>query len=112
MPRYATLALATALVTGALAPPGLSTISATPARAEAPPDEARVAACKRAMNERIQVCTDDCTHRALAAASNYQDTNNNVKFGCLKGCALGQVFQMKVCRDGGAANLDPTETNH
>lgn len=68
--------------------------------------------CKKAMNDRIQVCTDDCTARALAAASHYQDTNNNVKFGCLKGCAIGQIFQMRACRDGKSpTSADPTETN-
>lgn len=75
----------------------LAASAATAARA----DE-RQEACKKAMNERIQVCTDDCTTRALAAASNYVDTNNNVKFGCLKGCAIRQVMQMKSCREGGA----------
>lgn len=69
-------------------------------------------ACKKAMNDRIQVCTDDCTSRALAAASNYKDTNNNVKFGCLKGCAIRQIFQMQACVDGKPpAPEDPTETN-
>ena len=72
-------------------------------------DPARVEACKRAMNERIQVCTDDCTHTALAAAPDYKDTNNNVKFGCLKNCAMRQVFQMQVCRNGGSA--PSVETN-
>ena len=72
----------------------------------------RAELCKRQMNDRIQVCTDSCTKRALAAASNYVDTNNNVKFGCMKGCAIQQVFQMKVCRDGGSSTADdPTETN-
>ena len=37
----------------------------------------------------------------------YKDTNNNVKFGCLKGCAVGQILQMKACRDG--RPLDTTE---
>ncbi len=74
--------------------------------------DARQEACKKAMNDRIQVCTDDCTKAALAAASDFVDKNNNVKFGCLKGCALRQVFQMQACRDGKAAeNPDPTETN-
>ena len=69
-------------------------------------------ACKRAMNDRIQVCTDECTKTALAAASNYVDKNNNVKFGCLKGCALKQVLQMQACRDGKEPGPpDPTETN-
>ena len=72
--------------------------------------EDRAEACKKAMNDRIQVCTDDCTRRALQAASDYVDTNNNVKFGCMKGCAIRQVMQMKVCRDGGAAPAD-VETN-
>lgn len=62
----------------------------------------RQEACKKAMNARIQACANDCTARALAAASDYVDTNNNVKFGCLKGCALRQITQMKVCRDGGS----------
>lgn len=66
-------------------------------------------ACKKAMNDRIQVCTDDCTAKALAAASDYVDTNHNVKFGCLKGCAIGQVMQMKACRSG--AGTGDTETN-
>ena len=61
------------------------------------------------MNDRIQVCTDDCTARALAAASNYVDTNHNVKFGCLKGCAIRQVMQMKACREGGGTG--DVETN-
>ncbi len=75
--------------------------------------DARQDACKTAMNDRIQLCTDDCTHRALAAASNYVDTNNNVKFGCMKGCAIGQIFQMKACVSGkDATSNDPTETNH
>ena len=76
-------------------------------------DEARIEACKAAMNQRIQVCTDECTSAALAAAPSYKDVNNNVKFGCLKGCAMRQVFQMQVCRDGGKAGGtdDPTETN-
>ncbi len=69
----------------------------------------REEACKKAMNDRIQVCTDDCTSRALAAASDYVDTNHNVKFGCLKGCAIRQVMQMKVCRDGGGTG--DVETN-
>ena len=64
------------------------------------------------MNDRIQVCTDACTSAALAAASNYVDTNHNVKFGCLKGCALRQIFQMKACVSGhDAPPDDPTETN-
>lgn len=74
--------------------------------------DGRQEACKKAMNDRIQVCTEDCTRRALAAASDYKDTNNNVKFGCLKGCAIGQVLQMRACREGKAAESpDPTETN-
>ncbi len=82
--------------------------AAMPGRAE-PWQEA----CKKAMNDRIQACTDDCTKTALAAASNYVDTNHNVKFGCLKGCAIQQVWQMQACRDGHqAAPADPTETNH
>jgi hypothetical protein len=72
-------------------------------------DDGRQEACKKAMNDRIQVCTDACTARALAAASDYKDTNNNVKFGCLKGCAVGQILQMKACREG--RPLDSTETN-
>ncbi len=78
---------------------------AGPARADARRD-----ACKAAMNERIQRCTDDCTSRALAAASNYKDTNNNVKFGCLKGCAIGQIMQMRACT-AGTDEGDPVETN-
>lgn len=75
--------------------------------------DARQEACKKAMNDHIQACTDDCTARALAAASNYVDTNHNVKFGCLKGCALGQIFQMKACVSGKSVpSDDPTETNH
>ena len=74
--------------------------------------DARQEACKTAMNARIQVCTDDCTARALRAASDYKDTNNNVKFGCLKGCAIGQIFQMRACVAGrDAPPNDPTETN-
>ena len=84
---------------------------ATAAAATESTDDARAEACKVAMNERIQLCTDDCTRSALAAASDYKDTNNNVKFGCMKGCALRQVFQMQVCRQGGKSADDPTETN-
>lgn len=84
---------------------------ATAAAATESADDARAQACKAAMNERIQLCTDDCTKMALAAASDYKDTNNNVKFGCMKGCALRQVFQMQVCRQGGSVSSDPTETN-
>ena len=74
--------------------------------------DTRQEACKKAMNDRIQVCTDDCTRTALAAASSYVDTNNNVKFGCLKGCAIQQVWQMQACREGHQAGpSDPTETN-
>ena len=74
--------------------------------------DARQDLCKTAMNARIQACTDDCTRAALAAASNYVDTNHNVKFGCLKGCAIKQIFQMQACRDGkDAPASDPTETN-
>lgn len=69
----------------------------------------RQEACKKAMNDRIQACTDACTAKALAAASDYVDTNHNVKFGCLKGCAIGQVMQMKACRDGGSTG--DVETN-
>ena len=69
----------------------------------------RQEACKKAMNDRIQVCTDDCTARALSAASDYVDTNHNVKFGCLKGCAIRQVMQMKACREGGGTG--DVETN-
>ena len=65
--------------------------------------------CKKVMNDHIQTCTDTCTSRALAAASDYKDTNNNVKFGCLKGCAVGQILQMKACREG--RPMDATETN-
>lgn len=92
-----------------LATATLALALALPALADARADE-RQEACKKAMNDRIQVCTDDCTTRALAAASNYVDTNNNVKFGCLKGCAIRQVMQMKTCRDGGAGSAD-VETN-
>ena len=74
--------------------------------------DARQEACKKAMNDRIQVCTDECTKTALAAASNYVDTNNNVKFGCLKGCAIRQMWQMRACSDGSEGKTgDPTETN-
>lgn len=62
------------------------------------------------MNDRIQTCTNDCTARALAAASNYKDTNNNVKFGCMKGCAIGQIMQMQACA-AGKDDADPVETN-
>lgn len=81
------------------------------ARADVPL-EVRQEKCKAAMNARIQSCTDVCTARALAAASNYVDKNNNVKFGCLKGCAIGQILQMRACVNGGDPNVgDPTETN-
>ena len=75
--------------------------------------EDRQEACKKAMNDRIQTCTDACTSRALAAASDYKDTNHNVKFGCMKGCAIGQILQMRACTEGKAvpASGDPTETN-
>ncbi len=83
------------------------------AAAVLPPGAARAddrqEACKKAMNDRIQVCTDDCTSRALSAASDYVDTNHNVKFGCLKGCAIRQVMQMKACREDGASG--DVETN-
>lgn len=86
-------------------------LAAAPAWAPAWADEAQEA-CKKAMNDRIQVCTDDCTHRALAAASDYKDVNNNVKFGCLKGCALRQVLQMRSCTEGGSGGTqDSVETN-
>ena len=88
----------------AIATIALACLAATSARA----DE-RQEVCKKAMNDRIQVCTDDCTARALAAASNYVDTNHNVKFGCLKGCAIRQVMQMKACREGGGTG--DVETN-
>ena len=69
-------------------------------------------ACKAAMNARIQTCTNDCTARALAAVPEYKDTNNNVKFGCLKGCAIGQIMQMRACVAGtDAPAVDPTDTN-
>jgi len=43
----------------------------------------------------------------------YKDTNNNVKFGCLKGCAVGQIMQMRACIAGtDSISPDPTETNH
>ncbi len=74
-------------------------------------EDARVEACKKAMNERIQLCTDNCTRTALAAAPDYKDNNNNVKFGCLKGCALRQVFQMQVCRSGGKSESVETNRN-
>ena len=74
--------------------------------------DARQEACKAAMNARIQTCTDACTARALAAVPDYKDTNNNVKFGCLKGCAIGQVMQMRACTAGtDLPPADPTETN-
>ena len=73
--------------------------------------DVRQDACKKAMNDRIQACTDDCTKAALAAASSYVDTNNNVKFGCMKGCAVRQVLQMQACANGGSPSGDPTETN-
>ncbi len=74
--------------------------------------DTRQEACKKAMNDRIQVCADDCTKTALAAASHYVDTNNNVKFGCIKGCAIRQMWQMQACRDGSEGRSgDPTETN-
>ena len=75
--------------------------------------DARREACKQAMNDRIQTCTNDCTTRALAAVPDYKDTNNNVKFGCLKGCAVGQIMQMRACIAGtDSISPDPTETNH
>ena len=73
----------------------LALLSVAPALADARRD-----ACKAAMNDRIQHCTNDCTSRALAAVPDYKDTNNNVKFGCLKGCAIGQVMQMQACVAG------------
>lgn len=74
--------------------------------------DAHQEACKKAMNDRIQICTDECTTRALTAASNYVDTNHNVKFGCMKGCAIGQILQMRACLEGKAViSDDPTETN-
>ena len=82
--------------------------TALPGKARA---DKRQEACKNAMNARIQVCTDDCTAKALAAASDYVDTNHNVKFGCLKGCALGQITQMKICRDGDINPGGGNETN-
>ncbi len=87
----------------------LSTVwSATVVHADARRDK-----CKAAMNDRIQVCTNDCTGRALAAVPDYKDTNNNVKFGCLKGCAIGQVMMMRACAAGNDnPSADPTETNH
>ena len=85
---------------------------ASPGLADTADSDARQEACKKAMNDRIQICTDDCTSRALAAASNYVDTNHNVKFGCLKGCAIGQIFQMRACVAGKSVpGGDPTETN-
>lgn len=73
-------------------------------------DDGRQEACKAAMNARIQACTDSCTKAALAAASDYVDTNNNVKFGCLKGCAIRQVMQLQVC--GASKDASPSvETN-
>ena len=101
MPTRATIMIA-GLLASALLPAWMP-----PARADV-----RQEACKKAMNDRIQVCTDDCTKTALAAASNYVDTNNNVKFGCLKGCAIRQMWQMQACRAGSEAKPgDPTETN-
>ena len=74
--------------------------------------DARRDACKQAMNDRIQTCTKDCTARALAAVPDYKDTNNNVMFGCLKGCAVGQIMQMRACVAGSESpSLEPTETN-
>ncbi len=96
MGRDALKIVALALVSGTL----LATLAVADERQDA---------CKKAMNDRIQACTDTCTNRALAAASDYKDTNNNVKFGCLKGCAVGQILQMKACREG--RPLDTTETN-
>lgn len=94
------VALALCLVSGATA-----AFAATAA-------DARQETCKASMNARIQVCTDDCTQRALRAASSYVDKNNNVKFGCMKGCAIGQILQMRACLAGTATpSGDPTETN-
>ncbi len=96
-------AVIVALATGAVATYALTPYAFADARQEA---------CKAAMNARIQVCTDDCTQRALRAASDYVDTNHNVKFGCLKGCAIGQIFQMRACVAGtDTPSGDPTETN-
>lgn len=82
-------------------------VFATGARAKDPQES-----CKKAMNTRIQTCADACTKAALTAASNYVDKNNNVKFGCLKGCAIGQVRQLRNCTaDGELGPDDPTETN-
>lgn len=92
--RLATVAVALALLAAAVAT----------ARA----DE-RQEACKKDMNARIQICADSCTTRALAAASDYVDTNHNVKFGCLKGCALREITTMKACREGGSGG--DIETN-
>ena len=80
-------------------------LAAPPASADARRD-----ACKAAMNDRIQHCTNDCTGRALAAVPDYKDTNNNVKFGCMKGCAIGQIMQMRACV-AGTDEGDPVETN-
>ena len=81
--------------------------ASTPAAADARRD-----ACKAAMNDRIQRCTKNCTSRALAAVPEYKDTNNNVMFGCLKGCAIGQIMQMRACIAGNdSPSADPTETN-
>ena len=101
MPTRATVTIAGLLATAFLPPWTM------PARADT-----RQEMCKKAMNDRIQACTDDCTKTALAAASNYVDTNNNVKFGCLKGCAIRQVWQMQACTDGSETKGgDTTETN-
>lgn len=82
-------------------------VLATGARANDPQES-----CKKAMNTRIQTCADACTKAALAAASDYVDKNNNVKFGCLKGCALRQIQQMRNCTAAGELSPDdPTETN-
>ena len=96
--RLATATMALVLLAAAAARPGAANA------------DDRQEACKKAMNDRIQVCTDDCTARALAAASDYVDTNHNVKFGCLKGCAIRQVMQMKACRNDGGGSND-IETN-
>ena len=85
----------------------LAVLCASSARADT-----RQEVCKAAMNARIQKCTEDCTGRALAAVPEYKDVNHNVTFGCLKGCALGQVLQMRACAAGtDAPPADPTETN-
>lgn len=54
-------------------------------------------ACKHMMSERVTACAEACRRRALAA-TNIQDPNNNVLFGCIKICAQNMALQMEVCR--------------